>query len=365
MADKVSDALNMLYGTLDGSATLEDALQHLAEVTRSERFTYLSIDRIGAVRQETWPVDPESVIEYAQDFADKDLRVHRVAAGRRGLLTTQDLMTSKELAACPVHQEHYRRFPECWNTLLHAMESEGTIVAPIAQRSALKGAFDNDEKALVEVLAPHIARVVHLTDTLGTRRASQHTLIEAFDALDDGIVILDPAGVILHMNAAVNAFLAGQDGLVISNGVLAATEPHSRQALFDLIVATLEVARGLSFQLPRPIAVSRPRRKLPLVVKSYVSLNEQAGLRLVVLQIRDSTRTVLPSVQMIQSAAGLTPSEAEVVRALTQGDTPAEYARTAELSEHTVRTHLKNIRSKLGLTRQSQIVATVMRRCAI
>ena len=60
-------------------------------------------------------------------------------------------------------------------------------------------------------------------------------------------------------------------------------------------------------------------------------------------------------------ALGLTHGEASLALALVRGETVTENAERRGVSVHTVRSQLRNIRDKLGLSRQSQLISWLTR----
>ena len=68
-----------------------------------------------------------------------------------------------------------------------------------------------------------------------------------------------------------------------------------------------------------------------------------------------SAGAVAPSV--LSHVFGLTPSEARIASELSVGKCVTEIAESLELSEWTVRTYLKGLYAKIGVTRQHQLVA--------
>ncbi|HLK09835.1 MAG TPA: helix-turn-helix transcriptional regulator [Candidatus Binatia bacterium] len=54
---------------------------------------------------------------------------------------------------------------------------------------------------------------------------------------------------------------------------------------------------------------------------------------------------------------GLSPREREVVRQVVRGLRNADVAATLRISKHTVRKHLQNVFTKLGVHRRAQLAA--------
>jgi DNA-binding CsgD family transcriptional regulator len=69
------------------------------------------------------------------------------------------------------------------------------------------------------------------------------------------------------------------------------------------------------------------------------------------------TRPEAPSVDLIRSLFDLTPAEARVARSLATGQTVKDIAAESGTSTNTVRSHVKVVLTKVGYSRQSDVVA--------
>jgi DNA-binding CsgD family transcriptional regulator len=163
------------------------------------------------------------------------------------------------------------------------------------------------------------------------------------------------------MNAFARKLAASRDGIILQNGVLAAADPVSSDALLRLMTSTIRVAAGEEYNLPKPVGIRRPSTPHPLIVRSYVVPNGNPIDRLGVIKLQERSAWNQPTVETIQAATGLTTAEAKLSLALLDGVSVLGYAKRHDLSEHTVRTHLKYIYVKLGLNRQAEVVALMAR----
>ena len=85
-------------------------------------------------------------------------------------------------------------------------------------------------------------------------------------------------------------------------------------------------------------------------------LEEPAAL----IVVTDPERSATVSPKKAAALHGLTHSEAQLAAALASGHSIREYAATAEISEHTARWHLKQVFSKTGTKRQTQLVRLLL-----
>ena len=363
--DHVNKLLDSLYGTLNGSVSWEDAMRTLTRFTDSERIIMMTVGRDGAVRQDSYPFDPAGVVEFAEHYAGKDKRILQVQQGLRGVYTTQDLMTPEEIARCPIHNEFYRKYPECWNTLIVAGEVDGVSMTPIFQRGANLGLFEEDDRRFADMISGHLMRISQLQGMASLQELTHSGIVAALDGLADGLIIFDETGQVLHMNEAAQRLVDAKDGIELYNRVPVASHPASRPLFARMITDILSIAGEEQYTLPAPVTLPRPSSARPLKVRGFVAPPQEGHRRLGLLTIQSEGSWRLPSVEAVQAASGLTPAEARVAHALLDGQTLREYAERTGLSEHTVRFQLKRVREKLGVTRQAAVVSALMRLCGL
>ncbi|OEJ63679.1 hypothetical protein BEN30_17585 [Magnetovibrio blakemorei] len=76
--------------------------------------------------------------------------------------------------------------------------------------------------------------------------------------------------------------------------------------------------------------------------------------------ISDPERNKFPNAALLQQLYELTPSESKLVEALVKGYPVDKIGEIMGLREASVRTYIKRIMSKLGVTRQVEMVRMVM-----
>lgn len=169
------DALRAIYAALAAEglsdetweSTWNAALDALALATNAERVTLLALAPGRRPVQDSFPFRPEGTLLYNQHYADKDLRIARMMTGQfRGTISTTDMMTPEEIAVCPVHQDYYRIFPECWHSSFSILRSGPRLFVPAIQRSARWDAFDRGELRTLSFLAPHLGRAMELREDI-------------------------------------------------------------------------------------------------------------------------------------------------------------------------------------------------------
>ena len=363
---RMAAAIGNLYRSLDSGEDRQEALLGVRLALDCDRLAVVRLRSDGNVWTDTDPFCPEGNIEYASTYAEHDIRPTRVMAKGSGLYATGDLMTEEEIAACPVQQEFYRKYPECQQQLSAWRFGDNDLFATTAMRGPNRDDYSAEERRMLLTLSSHIQRVLSLDGLLADKTVTRDNVFAAFDCLSDPIVIFDVNGRVLHCNSEAEILVASStSGLHMSNGMLSAQDPAASEALTHLLAATVRFMRGGTFDLPEPIALSRNPPQPPLLARALVSPADEGGRLIGVLRIVDPSKRRVPALALVQAASGLTPAEASLAIAIYRGLTIREYAEESGLAEGTVRTRTKQVCEKIGVRRQVELATWVAAIAAI
>ncbi|AVF02689.1 MULTISPECIES: response regulator [Devosia] len=210
-----------------------------------------------------------------------------------------------------------------------------------------------DEKA-----ARHIA---DLRRALGGPEAKLRPGIERIlDMLAFGVVVASRSGITFANQAAMEMADAGC-GLVSGRTLRAGSSVLNSELKALIESACAAAADGEDFVASH--SVSRPSSAQDLLL-TVCSLPEPqvsvSSEKLAVVFISDPTRRPDVSNAVLSDLFGLTPTEAEVARALAGGRRTDEIARDLAISATTVAFHLRNLFGKTGTHRQADLVALIL-----
>lgn len=271
----------------------------------------------------------------------------RAAGPHPGFLTDTDLVSSEELETLPIYTEFLkpRGLEAGAGTIIQGFETDGLMFT-------VEG-FGNHVAARIAVhtlnkLRPHIARATAISARLKLEQAG--AAVAALAAFGMAAAVLAEDGRVLSTNGAFVGWIG--DVFSVVQGRLAVSDVRSNERFTDALEATY---RGVG----RSIAVHKhgePKFVLHLVpfVQSAREVF-QAGTCLAVVDV-PSTPAVL-EVEIIQKLYDLTLAEAKVANLVANGGTPAEVARSLNVSVETVRTHLKHAFEKTGAGRQAVLAS--------
>jgi DNA-binding CsgD family transcriptional regulator/PAS domain-containing protein len=189
---------------------------------------------------------------------------------------------------------------------------------------------------------------------------------EAVDRLPIGLVVVDASGRILSTNATAKAILVRADGLIQTNGRIGACQHLEAKSLLRCID---EIACGVgSAGRDGGTALRVTRRSgeagYILLLSPLGEPRETAGVagETRVLVLIEDLATAAPRIgDHLKCIFEFTAAEATVAAGLAEGRTPRDIAEKRGVRLSTVRTQLKAILAKTGVSRQADLVRLIAR----
>ena len=217
------------------------------------------------------------------------------------------------------------------------------------------------QRDLIRRLMPHIRHTAHVQQTLALGDALGATLTEMLDRTGLGIIQLDARGRIEAANDHARDVLRTGDGLRDSNGFLFARAPRDNDDLQALLKRALPPLG--SNCVGGSTIVRRPGGVPPLVLhvtpmghgEAEFSYSPVAAMVLLV----DPANGAAIDPAVVAAALNLTRMESRVAVLLAQGMSVSRVATTLGRKESTIRSHVKQIFAKHGLSRQAELVRLV------
>ena len=210
-------------------------------------------------------------------------------------------------------------------------------------------------------LLPHVRQTVHVRQTLAGAGALGATLTELLEASGLGVVQLGARGRIVAANDRARDLLRAGDGLFDKDGFLFARARRDNAGLQKLLGRALPPfgdhgAGGLTI-------MRRPGALPPLVLHAIPVDRQETDypawpVATLVLIVDPAGGSEVDPVAAA-AALGLTRTESRVAVLLARGMSVKEIAKATGRKESTIRTHVKHMFAKHGLSRQADLVRLV------
>lgn len=223
------------------------------------------------------------------------------------------------------------------------------------------------EKAveIVETLHPHFNPALRIFCRHAHAVRTYKSMEIAISTSRIGLALVTKNGELMISNPVANDIFNRADGLLISNKVVRAARSDDSQMLID------EIARVASLQTPdhdshiyTPLALRREASTIPLTViirpgPAFAPI-AQPMRRSALLVMRDPDDVATNITHALRELFGLTNAEANLAAELAKGVSLDDISTLFQVSRNTVKSQLKSIFQKLGVSRQADLVRIVL-----
>ncbi|MCW0199457.1 helix-turn-helix transcriptional regulator [Sphingopyxis sp.] len=345
--------LDGIYAAVEDDCAFDDLADRVAEAcgTRSALLIFLENRVATAVKANWW--DQGSLTTYAEHFVHDDpWMTLSLNLGRFGRAAALDkAMSPKRFQRTAFYNDLIRQAGDDTGRCLSVAPlpgREGLMLG--VHRAAGDAAFTaGDERRLDEVY-DHVRRVVALRRTLAVERARGARLQNLVDQSGEAILHLDRNLRVVAISAAAERLLDKRDGIFLRDRrlVLPIGIETKLRAAAGAIIDRIAGART-ALLCPRPSG-RRPYR-LRLLPAGF---DGDAG---VLLRVDDPDAAPGPDWQVaLREAYGLSAMEADLASRLHADHSLEEIAGQRGVTRETLRTQLKSLFHKTGVTRQISLV---------
>lgn len=316
-------------------------------------------DSRGSV-EENWGVEPVWQSRYAEHYAATNVWIHRAERLLQPCVpvTSEQLITDAEMIKTEFYSDFLRpqgSFYGFGGTLLR----EDAVASFItALRSKKAGPYRAPELLLLAQLMPHLQSALRLRQRIAGLEQQVGQLSSALDDLTQAVIIAGQKAQVIFMNRRAEAMIREKDGLWLApDGLCASRSPGTGQ-LREWIARVVAVENHPGGILSLERAGKGPLKLLiaPLLPSLGRPVRKPAAL----IWIAFPEPVAPTSPALLERLFQFTRTEARLAAALLEGKSLQEFSAEAGVSQHTAKTHLKNLFTKTGVSRQAALVRFVL-----
>jgi DNA-binding CsgD family transcriptional regulator len=301
---------------------------------------------------------------YNERYAANDpLRAPIIRHARTGVFHGNDLLPNGGMQRTDLYRNLLAPVGYRYTTHMVLAVNVRRLEVITVARTLNQGAMPPECSRLLNLLVPHLQKALEIRQVLGVAQQRLAGAEAMADASATATFLLSRSGRVLHRNAAAEYLLSQADGLILHDGMLTAAEGRFKEPLRKLFHdAGVTVSPQWKTRLAHAFALHRCSGKQPLQLLASPlppSHRNHAKADLVLL-VTDPEKPVNFPDDVLRALYGLTPAQTEVANGLLTGYTLNEIARLRRVSVGTVRQQVKNIFTKTGATRQSDLVRLLM-----
>jgi DNA-binding CsgD family transcriptional regulator len=286
----------------------------------------------------------------------------RVGAGSRApilqVLAECDFISPDEYR----RNAHYQEFARPWDIpyiCLTTLERRGGMLIGLAVlRSEKQGHIQSREREVFTALAPHVRAAIRMQMVLEGQGTAM--LTGALDALSLAAFICDGRGDVKSLTRAAEAIVTAGRGLQLRLGRLLPSKAGDQRALQEALDRAILASPHLRTPMLQTLVITDTPTCGPPLVLDVIRLplrtqNFNFSARALVV-VRGGRSSADDRAHLLQTAYGVTVAEAEIALRIAGGRTLEQIATERAVSVTTVRTQLKSLFGKLGVSRQAELV---------
>ena len=301
--------------------------------------------------------------EYFNAYFPHDERIPRLRAMTEGeLVPLCRLFTEAERKTSRLYNDLLLRL-NAQNSLSTRMDGPGQarMVWAIADPVSSSG-WRSEQIHMIKRLLPHVQRFLQVRQALFDARAVGRSLAGLLDNTGLGVIQLNGRGRIMECNDMARAILRRQDGLLDRSGRLHARamgdEARLQRVLVNALPAGCRPGVNGTAAIGRSSAVSRVMLYALPVGELRRDATAPRVAALAVLVDPEGKVRIDPGV--VREVLGLTRAESQIAAKIASGQSVRDVALATERSESTIRSHVKRMLGKLGISRQAELVRRVL-----
>jgi DNA-binding CsgD family transcriptional regulator len=227
----------------------------------------------------------------------------------------------------------------------------GELVTVVFQRWLKDGQYDQPTIDRLDELRPHFARAGMLAARLRLEQAQ--AAVSALETIGLAAAVMAASGRVVTTNALLEAmpstFIAAAHGRI-------ALANAAANALFQDAIAGNRYDQ-VTRSIPVPASDGHPPLVVHLLPLRRAAHDIFSGADMLVAATPVSASAIVPAPSILAGLFDLTPAEARLAAALSQGRPLKDAAADSSITFKTGRTYLERIFAKTGTHQQSELVA--------
>ena len=300
--------------------------------------------------------------EYFRNYYAEDEHLPRLRSlPDSRIVRVADLFTAEELKTSRSYNEAHARFEAQKGLNVRLDGPQGALITwGIADPVDATG-WSSAHISMIGRILPHLRQYVRVRTAFAEAKALGQSLTALLDNARACVIQLGWDGQIVDASDHAVELLRRNDGLSDSGGVLRAMSLKDDATLQDLLARAIQPFGHLCASGSMMVRRSPPLPRLALHVKPVVPREQNHRSRPVAALVLIVDPAARPGMAPgdVEAALGLSPAETEIAVLLAEGRTAREIAAATGREYSTVRTHLKHIFAKLGVSRQVEVARLV------
>ncbi len=281
--------------------------------------------------------------------------------------TDRHVVSEEEIANHPYYRDFLRPRGFGWFAGVPiSPDPRATLAMTIHRSAATKPPYSDEELALATWLGRHAEHALRLSARLLTAEMAAIAFGEALTRLDVGVFLVTGSGRVVVANQVAEGLVG--DALTLSQGRLAARFEPERSLLQQAIEETVASDPAKPHDVRRPVVLRGAGEGgfavayvLPVRTIRDRPLDRALSDANAIIVVRRGRRVEPLDPSLVRDLLNVTLGAARVAALVGAGIAPKDAAARLGIAEETVRTVLKRVFAKTGISRQGDLAGLLTR----
>ncbi len=292
-----------------------------------------------------------------------EIQKHQKAGSYSG--SPEDVLSMDSFRKTEFYKDIFRKHKIEWAGAAFIFGTNGSLRGLTVSRMQQKSPFSEEDKRLLKLLLPHLARVFKVHRTVRSLHERNTAGQRALDLIGAACITLGANRRVLSMNRRAQAILSRGEALRVKDGRLIAAVASDQHALDACIMRVCQAAELSTDSGPCAVAL-RSRQGGPLYVSvlpyhSTAPFEELEDTPAALVFITTPEEQGEGEHRLWHAMFGLTPAECRVAEMMKQGAEVSEISEVLKIRINTVRYYQKSIYRKTGVPGQGLLMRLLTR----
>jgi DNA-binding CsgD family transcriptional regulator/PAS domain-containing protein len=352
--------IDTFHSAAIGGQSWETALRGFADATGSRSAQLTGVGQDGSVLFNVLTnMDPPAFHSMFAATAAINPRVKAASAAPvLKVMAEADFITPEQCRRDRFYQEVARPLDIPFMCFATLERQDHAFIALGAIRSAREQHITGEQREIFAALAPHVRAAIRTRLALEGQGAA--VLTGAMDALSIPVFVCDRTGRVGSLTQAADTLVTAGRGLELKAGRFQACWPDEHKALHDAIGAAIMARARPGPAVLRTVVVrGRDPRTAPLVLDVFPLPCQPYQFSFaprVLVVARGPRGSKARRAAILRATYALTAAETQITDYLAEGQSTEFIAAQRGVAVETVRTQIKAIMAKLGVSRQVELL---------
>lgn len=318
----------------------------------------LQFDTVGAGPSGEREEVLAAAADYSSHWGQCDYRLsHSTQLPAGTWFQCHEVFRERNIRDEPFFNEYIKQWDFRWLAGFHVLSRDHLTAHLGLHRRLSQQPLNRHEMTALAWLGRHLSNSARMFVDAEDLRHIASLGLDALHAWAVPSLLLESTGRVRFANRAAERLLRDDASLAFCAAKIRLNDVALQRSFSRALDQAIHSGKGQAMAIPRSSGTSLIASFYPLPRDGHRCL--LASAKVVLLTLADPADLPASHQQILRQVFGLTMREAELALALCEGVSPTEFSQRLGVSIHTVRSQIRSIYTKCGISRQCDLARTI------